>query len=64
MKCSASPTTFTAAEPPADAAAQARRVAEAVLFREVLKPLSAALGPVGEIVTGTVADRLFALPPR
>ena len=37
---------------------------EAVVFREVLKPLAAALGPVGDVVVGTVADRVFTRPPR
>jgi hypothetical protein len=31
----------------------------AVLFREILKPLAAGLGPVGEIALGAVADELF-----
>jgi hypothetical protein len=30
----------------------------AVLFREILKPLAAGLGPVGEVALDTVADRL------
>jgi hypothetical protein len=34
----------------------------AVLFREILKPLAAGLGPVGEIALGAVADELFARP--
>jgi len=32
----------------------------AVLFREILKPMAAGLGPVGEIALGSVADALFA----
>ena len=35
---------------------------EAILFREILKPLAAGLGPVGEIAVGSVADTLFARP--
>jgi len=31
----------------------------AVLFREILKPLAAGLGPVGEIALGSVADAVF-----
>jgi hypothetical protein len=29
------------------------------LFREILKPLTAALGPVGEVALSTVVDELF-----
>jgi hypothetical protein len=35
---------------------------EAIVFREVLKPLAAGLGPVGEVALGSVADTLFARP--
>jgi hypothetical protein len=31
----------------------------ALLFREILAPLAAGLGPVGEIVVGEVVDSLF-----
>jgi hypothetical protein len=31
----------------------------AVLFREILKPLAAGLGPVGETAVDAVADRVF-----
>jgi hypothetical protein len=45
---------------------QARQLAtstlEAIVFREVLKPLAAALGPVGDVMLGTVADSVFARP--
>jgi hypothetical protein len=34
-------------------------VLEALLFREILKPLAQGLGPVGEIALGEVADTLF-----
>jgi hypothetical protein len=37
---------------------------EAVVFREVLEPLAAALGPFGDLTVGVVADRVFARPPR
>ncbi len=60
MRCCGSPTTSTAAEP----ALQARDVASAVLFREILKPLAQGLGPVGEIALGAVADTLFVKKPR
>jgi hypothetical protein len=35
---------------------------QAIVFREILKPLAAGLGPVGEIAVGSVADKLFARP--
>ena len=60
MRCCGSPTTSTAAEPPASA----RDLASAVLFREILKPLAQGLGPVGEIALGAVADSLFVKRPR
>jgi hypothetical protein len=34
----------------------------AVLFREILKPLAAGLGPVAEVAIDGVADRLFVKP--
>jgi hypothetical protein len=58
MRCCASPTTSTAADPRRDIAAQ--DVVNAVLFREILKPLAQGLGPVAEIALGSVADDLFA----
>ena len=36
----------------------------AVLFREILKPLAAQSGPVGETAVDAVADSLFAAKPR
>jgi hypothetical protein len=39
-------------------------VASAVLFREILRPLAAALGPVGEIALGSSVDTLFVRRPR
>lgn len=74
MRCFATPTTAIAAElrrrdvdvlPAArdvmrsDAQLRAQDVMEAVLFREILKPLANGLGPVGEIAIGVVADSLF-----
>jgi hypothetical protein len=58
MKCCASPTISTAAEPRELEARTARDVLNAVLFREILKPLAQGLGPVGEIALGSVADAL------
>jgi hypothetical protein len=36
----------------------------AVLFREILKPLAAGLGPVGETAVDAVADRVFGPAPQ
>ncbi len=36
----------------------------AVLFREILKPLAAGLGPVGETAVDAVADRVVGPPPQ
>ncbi len=60
MRCCASPTTSTAADP----AVTARDVMNAILFREILKPLVQGLGPVAEIALGTVTDDLFVRRPR
>ena len=62
MRCCASPTTSTAADPRADATA--RDVMNAVLFREILKPLVQGLGPVAEIALGSVTDDLFVRKVR
>jgi hypothetical protein len=35
---------------------------EAIVFREILKPLAAGLGPVGEVAVGSVADAIFTRP--
>jgi hypothetical protein len=48
--------------PADDARAAATRTLEAIVFREVLKPLAAGLGPVGEVALGAFADALFARP--
>jgi hypothetical protein len=48
----------------ADERHAAREVVNAVLFREILKPLVQGLGPVGETALGTVVDRLFVRRPR
>jgi hypothetical protein len=34
----------------------------AIVFREILKPLAAGLGPVGEVAIGSVADTIFVRP--
>jgi hypothetical protein len=36
----------------------------AVLFREILKPLVQGLGPVAEIALGSVGDDVFVRRPR
>ena len=59
MRCCGSPTTSTAAEPPTPPAPRPQDVMSALLFREILAPLAAGLGPVGEIVVGEVVDSLF-----
>jgi len=59
MRCCASPTISIAADAPREAASAAREVMNALLFREVLKPLVQALGPAGELVLGAVADDVF-----
>ena len=69
MRCCVSPTTSTAADVRAtgvrtDERQAARDVVNAVLFREILKPLAQGLGPVGETALGTVVDRLFVRRPR
>jgi hypothetical protein len=45
----------------ADAAARAvaTQTLDAIVFRDVLKPLAAALGPAGDTVLDSVIDRLF-----
>lgn len=35
---------------------------EAIVFREILKPLANGLGPVGDVALEQVADSLFARP--
>ena len=42
----------------------ARDVMNALLFREILKPLVHGLGPVAEIALGSVADDVFVRRPR
>jgi hypothetical protein len=51
MRCSGSPTTSTAAE-------ATTRVASALLFREILRPLVAGLGPLADVALGPLSDAL------
>jgi hypothetical protein len=65
MKCSASPIICTAAEAqPASEARAARDVLDALLFREVLKPLAQSMGPAGDVLLGGVVDDLFVRRAR
>ena len=64
MRCCASPTTSTAADAVPTARDTARDVMNAILFREILKPLVQGLGPVAEIALGSVTDDLFVRRPR
>jgi hypothetical protein len=56
MRCCGSPTISIAAEP---RPVRAQDVLDAMLFREILKPLARGLGPLAEIALGAVADELF-----
>ncbi len=58
MKCCGSPTTFTAVNSGVRAPAAAN-VMQAVLFSEILKPISAALGPLGDSAVAAVTQGLF-----
>ena len=64
MKCCALPTISTAAEPGAVPAPSPRDVTNALLFGEILKPLTTALGPVGEVALSSVVDELFVRRAR
>lgn len=59
MQCSDARVACIAAEPRNEAERSARDVANAVLFREILKPLARGLGPVGESAVDAVADALI-----
>lgn len=56
MRCCASSTTSTAAEP---AAPPAVSIVEATLFAQALRPLAAGMGFMGDIVVDTAARELF-----
>jgi hypothetical protein len=64
MKCCESPTTSTAANLPVQIDERKRIEAsmQAVVFAEILKPLSASLGPFGDLATGSIAQSLFVRP--
>ncbi len=65
MKCCALPTISTAAEAAQSPKARAARdVLDALLFREVLKPLAQSMGPVGDVLLGGVVDDLFVRRAR
>lgn len=56
MRCNGSQTTSSAAS---DAARDATlQTASAVLFREILRPLAAGLGPIGDVAIEPLAERL------
>ncbi len=50
------PTTPAVASAARDAATNAL---DAIVFREILKPLASALGPIGDVALGQVADSVF-----
>ena len=60
MTESTTPITATAAGPGVREAAQ--NTLNAILFRDILKPLADGLGPVADVVVGRVADAIFARP--
>ena len=69
MMRSALPTTFAAVLIPslrrtATSKDSAARVLEAVVFREILKPLTAGLGPLAEIAAEPIADKLAGVTKR
>ncbi|GAC1425011.1 MAG: hypothetical protein NVSMB5_19270 [Candidatus Velthaea sp.] len=61
MKCSGSPTTCIAVNRE-DERARITGALQAVIFSEILKPLTAALGPFGDVATGSIAQSLFVKP--
>jgi hypothetical protein len=62
MKCCASPTTSIVVNSPEPGRA-AQATLQAVLFSEILKPLAANLGAVGDLALESVVQHLF-MPPR
>ncbi len=58
MKCCGSPTTSTVDNVPSPARTTTG-VVQAMLFGEVLKPLTAALGPVGDTAVGSIVAAWF-----
>ncbi len=61
MKCSGSPTTSTV---PDARPMQPQAVLATLVFADVLKPLVAALGPLGDTLASTIAERAFLGRPR
>ena len=59
MRCSASPTTSTAADPANNQTIVNQRI-NAMLFAQALKPLSTALGQFGDVAVDMVAQKMFA----
>jgi hypothetical protein len=57
-RCCASATTSTAAD------LTPVRMLEATVFREILKPLTAGLGPLAEAATAPIADKLAGIGKR
>ncbi len=64
MRCCASPITSIAADVLARERTDARDVTNAILFREILKPLAQGMGPLAEIALGAVADEVFVRRSR
>lgn len=56
MRCSESQTTCTEAE----LRQRASGVVEALIFANVLEPLTKTLGPVGELALSAAAQKIFA----
>ena len=61
MKCCGSPIISTGVDP---ATAVVRDTLQAVLFAEIMKPLAATLGPIGDLAIGSVAQSVFVRSPR
>ncbi len=62
MKCNASPT--TSIDPKPSVPPIVTSTVNAILFREVLKPLAASLGPIGDVAVDAVADAVFVRKTR
>ena len=60
MKCCGSPIISTDPNP----TAVVRDTLQAVLFAEIMKPLAAVLGPVGDLAIDSVAQSVFVRTPR
>ncbi len=62
MRCSASPTTSTVAEPNDRTVAQKQM--NAILFSQILKPLAASLGQFGDVAIDAVVQKSLVGPVR